>query len=308
MTIRDLFYKFYMKKVLIITGGRTEEAEISKMSADSVSEKIKNRFEVIGLEFPREIDKLNSFKGEDIVGIPLVHGKGGEDGEIQRILDELKIKFVFSNPEVHKLCLDKDKTKKFLNNFGIRTPRSFSEEEISDDLNDDVIVKPIDGGSSLDTKMVSGRDEILEIIDKLKEESLIPLIEEFIKGREFSVSVIENSNEVQVLPIAEIKKGGEVFDFMEKYSDESLAQEIIPADIDKSLEEELNYLAEKIFNLLKCKHIARIDFIVNDKNQIYFLEINTIPGMTKNSIVTRCLEEVGISFDDLFEDWIKSLN
>ena len=124
------------------------------------------------------------------------------------------------------------------------------------------------------------------------------------EGREFSVGVIEIHNEIKALPVVEIKSFNDFFDYESKYDDKKLAEEICPANISKELSIRLQKIAVSAHQAIGCKHISRSDFIVTN-NDIYFLEINTIPGMTKNSLIIKELNKEGISLKELLLNWIE---
>ena len=287
--------------IAIITGGSGSEREVSLSSTNNVQEKLSISGSYI-FDYPRDKQKIIDTISDIDVCIPLIHGEGGEDGEVQIFLQELNIPYIFSTPEVHKNCLDKRYTKKILASSGIRSAVEFS---IKDKIKTPVFIKPVLGGSSVHTMKTSSQKEIVDFINLHRETEFI--IEEAIKGREFSVGVVENSDGVQSLPVIEIKPTEEFFNYENKYNSTNLAQEICPADISQELDTSLREQALIAHKVMGCKHLSRSDFIVNENNEIYFLEINTIPGMTETSLVPKELKAEQLSLRDLVSYWISEV-
>lgn len=287
-------------KIAIITGGENTETEISIQSAKEINRILSKNYKVKLLYYPSDLKNLQDFD----IAIPVIHGRGGEDGELQEILNDIGIKYIFSKPATHRTCIDKSLTKKYLEEINILSPKSVSINEC--DFNKSYIVKQIDGGSSINVQLINNKQDLDEVMQAMSDNYLI---EEYISGREFSVPVIDFMGDNLTLPITEIIKQGGIFDHKQKYDADYLAEEIIPARIDEKLAQRLSDMSIKIHEYLECEDISRIDFIVNDKMDIYFIEINTIPGMTATSLVPKCLNEAGIKADELFEYWInKALN
>lgn len=287
--------------VAIITGGTGSEREVSLSSANNVQKILSISNDYI-FDYPKDKQKIVDSISDIDVCIPLIHGEGGEDGEIQIFLQELNIPYIFSSPEVHKNCLDKRYTKNILASNDIRSAVEFS---VGDKVNTSVFIKPVLGGSSIHTMKTSSQKEILDFINLHRETDFI--IEEAIEGREFSVGVIENSKGFQSLAVIEIKPTEEFFNYDNKYNSTNLAQEVCPADISQELDTLLVEQALTAHKVMGCKHLSRSDFIVNQNNEIYFLEINTIPGMTENSLVPKELKTEGLSLRDLFNYWISEV-
>ena len=182
------------------------------------------------------------------------------------------------------------------------------EEDILSKVSLPVFVKPSQGGSSLGTFKVTNREDLLEKIDKAFEVHEKVIIEEYIKGREFSCGVMKIDNKITALPVAEICPKTDFFDWQAKYK--GLSNEIVPAPIDKATTQLIQTTTEKIYKNLNCKGVCRIDYILNsDTNELYFLEVNTTPGQSKESIVpkqVRCMgKDVKWLYKTQLEDIIK---
>lgn len=284
-------------KIAIITGGIGSEREVSLSSAKNIQKLLSVPDELI-FDYPNQLNKLTSSISDIDVCIPLIHGEGGEDGELQIILEQLNIPYIFSNPVVHKNCLNKRKTKQILSEFNINSAKEFS---IKDDINIPVFIKPVSGGSSVYTKKTSLKSDLVNFINSHSDVDFI--IEEALEGREFSVGVIDTKEGMKALPVIEIKAQGEFFDYDSKYNSEKLAQEICPADISEELTTLLKKQALIAHKEMGCKHISRSDFIVDGYNQIFYLEINTIPGMTPTSLLPKEIATEGLSLEDLLIYW-----
>lgn len=279
-------------KIAIITGGETGERDISIKSAKNISA-LADFGEIETFVFPEEKERFLSMATNFKVVIPMIHGAGGEDGTIQSLLESLNVYYIFSEVETHKVGIDKTKTKEIVNAIGITSPKETA--------NFPAFVKPRFGGSSVASKLCNSQEELTSLI---KNNTNIEFIkEEPIKGREFTVGVIEHLGKTIALPVIEIIPKGEFFDFENKYNPEKLASEICPAEIPESLSEELKRQALAIHEYLNAKQLSRSDFIVTPDGQIYFLEINTIPGMTDTSLIPKMLKQAGLSLKGLLKEW-----
>jgi D-alanine-D-alanine ligase len=281
-------------KIAIITGGETGEREISIKSAQNVSNLI-DFAETETFIFPEEKEVfLNCAKNFDIA-IPMIHGAGGEDGTLQSLLASIDIPYIFSGIETHKIGIDKTKTKETVSAIGITSPK--------ETVGFPAFVKPRFGGSSVASKLCATQEEFDKLI---KENPDIELIkEELVKGREFTVGIVEQNGKTFPLPVVEIIPKGAFFDFENKYNPEKLATEVCPAEIPEDLAKELQRQAVAVHTLLKAKHLSRSDFIVTPEKKIYFLEINTIPGMTDTSLIPKMLKQETIPLKELLLEWCK---
>lgn len=278
--------------IAIITGGETAEREISIKSAKNI-ESIIDFAEVKTFIFPEDKeDFFNNSKDYHLV-IPIIHGIGGEDGSLQETLEKINLPYIFSGIETHKTGIDKIRTKEIVKEFGINSPKEISTFPM--------FVKPRFGGSSVSSKLCTSQKELSELMQKNSDIEMIK--EEPIKGREFTVGVIEYKEDTFSLPVIEIIPKGSFFDFENKYNPEKLASEICPAEIPENLSKELQRQALEIHKYLKARHLSRSDFIVTPENKIYFLEINTIPGMTGTSLMPKMLQEIKLPMKDLFKEW-----
>ncbi len=292
-------------KVVLLYGGNSSEREISIKSGRSVEKALKKlgyRFLSLDpIEKEKFIKKLISFN-PDVVFITL-HGKGGEDGTIQGVLDFLGYKYTGSPLKASAIAIDKAITKDIVKNYGVTVPDSitvFSKEEaLSLSVDFPKVVKVATEGSSIGVFIVSNLEEYKKAVEEAFKIGDKVLIEEFIEGRELTVGIL-NGNPLDIIEI-KVEKG--FYDYKNKYfSDQT--QYICPADIDKKLYKKIQEDALTVYKVLGCKGAARVDFLLKE-NIPYFLEINTIPGLTDHSLLPKAAAYRGISFEKLVEEMIK---
>ena len=258
-----------------------------------------------------EIDKKNFtiIKNNKIINFDLIfntiHGIPGENGEIQRYFDNLKIPQTSSKSDVARLTFNKNDCKNKLKKIQIITPKSLllniedeiNIENILDKIKMPFFIKPNKGGSSYGISRIDKRKNIIKGIKKCFKEDNEALIEEEIIGREISVGVVNYKNKIIALPPTEIKSYNSFFDYEAKYKGES--DEITPAKITKDEEIIIKKKSIKIYKFLKLNGFSRSDFILKN-NIFYFLEINTNPGLTKESILPQQARAANINLYDLF--------
>lgn len=239
----------------------------------------------------------------DIVFLSL-HGSIGENGKLQALFDLNNIKYTGSGYIGSLLAMDKQITKEILLANKISTPRwFFCKLPLCDNfifensnLKFPVVVKPNSCGSSIGVSIANNSLELKESIRKAEKLEPSIIIEEYIKGREFSIGILSN----HTLPIIEIKPVSGFYDYENKYQSGKTI-EICPAEINNTLANEIREIAISIHNLLKLGYYSRIDFIIDEMDQVYFLEANTLPGMTPTSLIPQEAEAVGISYENLCE-------
>ncbi|EDP74258.1 D-alanine--D-alanine ligase [Hydrogenivirga sp. 128-5-R1-1] len=284
-------------KIALLYGGNSKEREISIKSGKAVENALKllgynyKVFDPVkGFEFIEEIKNYNP----DLAFISL-HGKGGEDGEIQSLLEFLGIKYTGSNPKTSAVCMDKVLTKKILSSENIPVPQTFSK----DNIKFPVVVKPSEEGSSIGVYIANNKEDLNDALKHLKDYKNI-IIEQFIKGREITVSILNG----KILPIVEIVVDDGFYDYKNKYIS-SKTNYICPAEIDEKLQEKINKIAKKCWEVFNCKGAVRIDMIIDKNNTPYVLEINTIPGMTEHSLLPKAAKAIGLSFEELVNEIIE---
>ena len=241
----------------------------------------------------------------------IIHGDPGENGILQKYFEELKIPFTGPNSKTAELTFNKKKCIDFVSAHSINTAKSFLLEKdksydlnkIINKLNFPMFVKANNSGSSYGVYKAYNKDELNKfIVDIFKIDNEI-IIERFIDGREFSIGVTNFDKEIKVLAVTELISENDFFDYEAKY--EGKHKEVTPANINLDLENKLKKEAKKIYEILKLSGFSRIDFIV--ENQLpYFLEINTIPGMTEHSIFPKQLRLNNLNMTELFTEIIQN--
>ena len=248
---------------------------------------------------------LDICKLADIVFIAL-HGENGENGKVQATFDLLGIKYTGTGYEGSLIGMSKDLTRKILLASevnmanGITLYKEDSFEQVEDKLFVPAVVKPANGGSSIGVAIVKTKDELKDAIELAKKYDDVVVVEEYIKGREFSIGVIDGA----ALPIIEIIPKQGFYDYKNKYQ-AGLTEEVCPANLDDTTTRMMQDLAEKVYKALDLKVYSRIDFILSEANVPYCLEANTLPGMTPTSLLPQEAAQIGLTYEDLCEKIIK---
>ena len=311
-----------VKNIGIIMGGYSNEYDISIKSGQVVYETLKDSYNCFRIYIKKNkwvLKKNNNsysinidnFKIEGFTNLKLdcifnaIHGTPGEDGKIQKYFKDKNIPITGCNSYQSELTFDKIACLNFLSSKGIKVASSISlsksekidVNEIENKIGFPCFIKASNSGSSFGVFKVYDKKEMVHCINSALEVDNKVLIESFINGREFSIGVISLKGITKVLPITEIITSNDFFDYEAKYEGE--AEEITPANITDELESELRLLSEKIYNLLKLKGFSRSEFIVNDSGT-YYLETNTVPGLTSESILPQQARCADISLKELF--------
>jgi len=286
-------------KVLVLMGGWSNEREISLVSGSFVYDSlIKSGVNNIKLDLTKnnlnEIEKISP----DRVFI-ILHGKGGEDGEIQKYLDSLNIPYTGSNSESSKLCMNKRSTKEILLSNDILTPNyeKISEMEISSikkRFQYPFIVKPSAEGSSIGVYIVENDGDLEKAISANEKISSDFIAEDYIEGLEYTVGILGDS----ALPVIKLLPPGKFYDFNAKYESDKM-QYICPSQLDNSIEYELKKISLNCFKACGCKGWGRVDIIIDDKGNPWVIELNTVPGMTSHSLVPLAAKQRDIDFENL---------
>ena len=291
-----------ISKIGILTGGDSAEREISLKSSDAVEKACRElgyAVEVIIID--GDIQKIiPELMKVDFIFIAL-HGGKGENGVIQGLLDSLNISYNGSGVLASSLGMEKSLTKQLAKSHNIKTPdwNVFEYLGESKDYSPNkfpVVVKPSADGSTVGLSIVRSQremDDAMQLADKYDGRIMV---EDYIEGRELTVTIIGQ----QVYPIVEIIPKHNIYDYECKY-EKGMSEYICPAAISDELTSKIQYSALYIFNILQCSGYARADFILDKKNVPWFLEINTLPGMTTTSLVPKSAMAAGISFNDLIQ-------
>jgi D-alanine-D-alanine ligase len=315
------------KRIALVTGGYSGEATISYRSARTIFENLdKEKFDVYmidinpkGWAWMKEdgeriaVDRGNftiPFEGKNIqfdLAYIMLHGTPGEDGKLQGYFDMLGLPYTSCDAAVSALTFNKRYTVAVASMAGIKVARSVhlfkngdhSTESILSELKPPLFVKPNNGGSSIGMSKVNEGSELSSAVEKAFREDNQVLVEEMIKGREFTVGVYRSKNKLTVLPVTEVISHKEFFDFEAKY--EGKSSEVTPADIPVEWKQSLEAAAKKIYEVFNCRGVVRIDFIYDESaNAPFMLEINTVPGQSEASVIPQQVKAVGMSLKDFY--------
>ena len=276
-------------KIAVFMGGTSSEKEISLRSGEAVLESLQRQgYDAYGVVLD-ENNQVTAFLENDYdLAYLVLHGGNGENGKIQAVLDILGKKYTGSGVLASALTMDKNKTKQIAESIGIRVPKSYYNLESIERF--PVIIKPVDEGSSKGLFLCNNKEEAGEALKKLKK----PIIEDYIVGEELTVGVL-NGKALGVLKI--IPQADVLYDYDSKYAKGGSIHEF-PAKIEDKSYKEAMKIAEKIHKEFKMKGISRSDFILSE-GKLYFLEVNSSPGMTKTSLIPDLATLQGYTFDDI---------
>ncbi|HIV75441.1 MAG TPA: D-alanine--D-alanine ligase [Candidatus Pseudogracilibacillus intestinigallinarum] len=303
-------------KIAVLYGGVSNEREVSISSSKGIIEALeKNGHDVIGIDFHperlQEVIELNV----DLVFIGL-HGKHGEDGCVQGLLDMLEIPYVGSGVMASSVAMNKFKAKQLFEQAGIpvakgeqyRMDQETNIDEVVDHIHANFefpfVIKPNREGSTVGLTIVRHENETKEAVKKAAENDLYILVEQFIKGKELTVPVLGEIHKEKSLPIIEIIPKNELYDYEAKYSVGG-SEHIIPARIDKDITEKIQAYAVLAHQILGCETYSRADFLLTEEGIPYILEVNTLPGMTPTSLFPDAAKSIGISYEEMIEQFVQ---
>lgn len=291
-----------IKKIGILTGGDSAEREISLKSCEAIERACKELdYNTVRIVIDGNAQKIIPKIVEvDFVFIAL-HGGKGENGVIQGLLDSLNIPYNGSGVLASSLGMEKSITKQLAKSYEIPTPnwKNFIDiDESKDYISNEfpIVVKPSADGSTLGLSFVKNQAELAKAVELADEYDGNIMIEDYIEGRELTVTIIGQ----QVFPIVEIIPKHQFYDYECKYQ-KGMSEYICPAVLTNALTEKIQNIALDIFNILQCSGYARADFILDKNNNPWFLEINTLPGMTATSLVPKSAMVAGVSFNSLIQ-------
>ena len=332
----NCFVFFLRSKIALLTGGYTNEAKISYKSVVTIRKHIdRTKFDVYDIDIRKDgwyyIDDVSNNKPIIIdrndfsltidnkkikfdCVFMCIHGSPGEDGKLEGYFDILEIPYTgCSGARCSALTMNKRLTIAVAGFHGINVAKSMCIEKSSYDrskilqyLKLPVFVKPNNGGSSIGTTCVEEADDLSAALDTAFKEDDEVLVEEAIPGREFTIGVYKLRGKTDTLPITEIRSKNKFFDYDAKYNGQVIEE--TPAQIDTLIEAEIQKTAIKVYEIMKCSWIARIDVIYNQKdNKVYLLEVNTVPGQTDTSIVPQQVEAKGWTLKDMYTAFVEEV-
>jgi D-alanine-D-alanine ligase len=321
------------KKIALVTGGFTGESVISLKSAEVIDRNLdREKFEVFkviitpeswfydqeGAKY--EINK-NDFslkvRDQKIVfdGIFIgLHGSPGEDGKLQGYFDMIGLPYTTCDAVTSAITMNKGYTKAIVNGVKdlnvARSVQLFSNnsetsDEVLAELNLPLFVKPNNGGSSIGMSKVKSGDELPEALEKAFKEDSQVLVEEYIKGREFTIGVYKGYEGIKVLPATEIVTSKEFFDFEAKYTT-GVTEEITPGRMSDEEKNRVEAVVQDAYKKLNCRGVVRIDYILEETTgKFFFIEVNTVPGQTENSIIPQQVRSIGRTIKDFYTELIE---
>jgi len=296
-------------------GGFSEEREVSLRSGAAVLSALKNLgYDAAALDLKGSSLQAITDYNPDLVFLAL-HGKDGEDGSIQGVLQILNLPYTGSGVASSAIGINKVLTKKLLafegiptspftiikkNEFNCTTPEI---ESLMQNIGLPMVVKAATQGSSIGTYIVRDEQDVLKAIQAAFVYDPEVLVEKFVDGTEVTSTVIGNEN-IEVLPLIEITSANEFYDYESKYTPGKCTH-IIPARVSEAIHDKIAQLSKRVYKSLGCRGFARVDYIIDKDDNPFVLEINTIPGMTEMSLVPDAARAAGISFEELVDKIVK---
>ncbi len=290
-------------KVAVLMGGLGSEREVSIQSGISVADALRQAgFEIVTTDINPDNLEILEDKSIDLF-FPVLHGEFGEDGTLQQILEDKALTYTGSGPVASKAAFDKLESKKIFSSAGVATPKVIEFDSNIDhnklkeqlhSLSDKFVIKPVTQGSSVGVCIVSSVKDAIDAAEKTFSEFGDCMIEEFISGKELTVGILCG----KALPIIEIRPKNGFYNYHAKYIDDQ-TQYLFNTIPQPGVVAKISQSAIDCFNALGCRHFARIDFILDDKNNPYVLEANTIPGFTSHSLLPKAAAKAGLSMSKL---------
>lgn len=301
-------------KVAVLKGGTSAERQVSLMTAKKIMENIDyNKYEVLEIEILEGkslewVCILIDFKPD--IAVSALHGGKGENGSVQGLLECLNIPYTGSKVLGSAIGLDKHLSKELMKGAFIPVPEDYFISQYEDfylkldtivHMGFPMVVKPNTGGSSIGISIVSTKKELIEAIERIKEMKEEILVEKFIEGQEVTCGIMEKENKLTVMSVLDIKTTDGYYDYEARYKDSRSC--INFSALPQYLQTMIQEIAKKVFRLLRCSGYGRVDMIVQEE-QIYVLEINTLPGLTYRSLIPKAIEGKGDSFRDFLDELI----
>ncbi|MBI4845961.1 MAG: D-alanine--D-alanine ligase [Candidatus Omnitrophica bacterium] len=290
-------------KIGILMGVFSSERQVSLKSGSAVAIALgKLGYSVSILDFYSKEELLYKLREQKFDCVfNALHGRFGEDGQVQKILDDLDIPYTGSGVNASRLAMDKVASKiVFQENGLLVTPwQVMSKSKFSlNDINIEfpLVVKPVHEGSSIGLSIVESPGFVLEAIKKAFNFDEIIMLEKYIKGREMTVGMLEDNP----LPLIEIVPKNRFYDFQAKYT-AGMTEYLVPVVLPEETRKKVQEIASKAHNLLGCSCFSRIDIILDEDNNPFILEVNTIPGLTATSLLPKAAAACGIDFEQLCE-------
>jgi D-alanine-D-alanine ligase len=312
--VSDIYTKLKSKKIAVLMGGHSGERDVSLRSGTKVFESLKAQgFKVVAIDVGRDLsEQLPKHKIE--IAYIVLHGRGGEDGVVQGLLESMQIPYTGSGVLASALAMDKVAAKKIFEASGIPTPRFFtvtphdlagSLDKIKKIFTLPLVIKPRAEGSSLGVSIVKTAAELERAVHETVKEFKDVFVEEYIKGSEVTVGIVGCGKKTRALPVLELLPKNEFYDFKAKYTP-GMTEFVLPARLPGPVYEETQRVALSAHQALGCRGVSRVDIMVGEDHTPYVTEVNTIPGMTDQSDLPAEARHAGISFDQLVLEILES--
>ncbi|MDD2444193.1 MAG: D-alanine--D-alanine ligase [Desulfotomaculaceae bacterium] len=304
-------------RIGVLMGGRSPERNVSLRTGDAIYKALQSKgYPVVKIDVG--LDVVERIKEESVeIAFLALHGKYGEDGAIQGMLETLGIPYTGSGVLASALAMDKVATKKMIIFEGLPTPQFMIvsqkeatiegleniSERVYNEMGLPLVVKAPTQGSTIGISFVHKKEELAPAFELAFQYDPVALVEQFIKGVELTASVLGNDEPV-ALPLIEIVSATGVYDYEAKYTP-GLSDHIIPPRIPEERQDIIKDLAVRTYKALGCRGLARVDFMVDIDGNPFVLEVNTIPGMTATSLFPDAAKEAGIDFPELVDKILK---
>ncbi len=290
--------------ITVLMGGPSSEREVSLLSGQAIADALERRgHKVCRADIsPTETAALDRPE-IDVVFIAL-HGEFGESGQVQELCENAGLRYTGSGPRASELALDKAATKQAAKRVNVPTPDWMIIEEYHEpaqvaewllQLDLPVVLKPIDGGSSVDIVIARTNEQRDQALEALLDKYSRVMLERYVRGRELTVGILGD----QAFEVLEVLPDGDFYDYRAKYADDAGTTYTFDHGLDGETIEKLQQSALETHRVLGCRDMSRVDFLLDEDGVGWMLEINTIPGFTSHSLLPKAAERAGVGFDEL---------
>jgi len=291
-------------KIMVLAGGPDREREVSLQSGKEVAQGLSDAGHQVKLcdispDDLLALDEFEAWQGDAI--FTALHGSWGEGGGLQRILEQRQLPYLGCNADVADLCMDKWRTKRALSARGIGTPNyQLVERNQPFNIDGPVVIKPLREGSSIDVVICHDPREAARRTLQLLEDYSSLLIEQFVDGIELTVGIIGTPRGEMALPPVQIESNTGFYDYQAKYERDD-TQYLFDIDLPVALQGRICDMALRAHRVLGCRHLSRVDFMIDELQRPLILEVNTIPGFTSHSLVPKAAAQAGICWTELVD-------
>lgn len=292
------------RQITVLCGGESPEAKVSRVTGKSIADALKAFYDVELIDLPE--DKLPRLDPERTVVFPAMHGPFGEDGQLQALLDKAGVSYAGCDAASSALCMHKVNTKAAVRESGFELAGDLTfvgqskpvAGQLMASLGEKLVIKPTDMGSSVGVHFTRNAYEVERVLDGIHSGHW--MAEQLIEGREMTIGLLDG----RAMGIVEIRPKSGVYDYEHKYT-AGATEYLFPANIEETLSCKVSSFAENAFAACNCRDFARLDFILTPDGRPFFLEINTIPGMTPTSLLPKSASCIGLGFQPLVRRMIE---